>query len=201
MFETRKAAIIACHGCSHEESRVIGNPMLASTMILGKAEADRSCSRYIPSSSKAEDMMVRSVENQYTKRVNGSGVFSTACTDGQVPYEAYLNQVRGKSTLFRSKQYSPAAAAAAKFAAQQRAVAANHICNYEDGLYQKYPQLAGAIRPEYGYFPPYVAHFKQPVFDGGAGGVNTLVLIETVASFAKKGLAWFAARSGGYGGY
>lgn len=201
MYETRKAALAACHGCSHEENRVLGNPALAASMALGKAEADRSCNRYIESSGPVEDMMCRSVENVYMKAVNGGGVFSVACTDGQAKYEAYEAQVRGGSVAFRAKQYSPAAAEGAKFAARKRAIAANHICVYEDGLYSKYPRMAGSMRPANGYFQPFVQSPRQPVFDGGAGGVNGTVLIETVAAFAKKGLSWFSARSGGYGGY
>lgn len=201
MYQTRKAAIVACHGCSHEENRVIGNPALAASMALGKAEADRSCNRYIPSSGPVEDMMCRSVENVYMKAVNGSGVFSVACTDGQAKYEAYEAKVRGGSVDFRAKQYSAAAAEGAKFAARKRAIAANHICVYEDNLYSNYPRMAGSMRPAHGYFQPFVQSPRQPVFGGGAGGVNGTVLVETVAAFAKKGLAWFSARSGGYGGY
>eukprot|EP00171_Calliarthron_tuberculosum_P008654 IDg8654t1 len=104
----------------------------------------------------AEDMMCRSVENIYSSAVNGGGVFTTACTDGQAKYEAYLNQVRCKSTAFRVKQYSPAAREGAKFAARKMAIARNHICVYEDGLYAKYPRMAGSMRPAFGYYQPFV---------------------------------------------
>jgi hypothetical protein len=90
MYENRRAAITACHGCSHEESQVVANPRLAASVLLGQAEAERACNRYIVSSGPAENMMVRAVENQYMAAVNGSGVFSSACTDGQAKYEAYL---------------------------------------------------------------------------------------------------------------
>lgn len=156
MYETRKNALVAAHGCSHEEDRVINNPMLASAMALGQAESNRACNRYIVSSGPAEDMMCRSVENIYSAAVNGGGVFTTACTDGQAKYEAYLNQVRYKSTAFRAKQYSPAAREGAKFAARKMAIARNHICGYEDGLYAKYPRLAGSMRPAFGYYQPFV---------------------------------------------
>jgi len=158
MYETRKNAVIACHGCAHEEERVLANPMLANSMLLGQAESNRACNRYIQSSGPVEDMMCRSVENIYMKAVNGSGVFTTACTDGQARYEAYLCQVRGKSTEFRAGQYSAAAKAGAAFAARKLAIARNHICVYEDGLYSKYPRLAGSMRPAFGYY----STFKSP---------------------------------------
>lgn len=152
MYETRKEALIACHGCSHEEDRVLNNPIMASAMLLGKAESERSCNRYIESSGLAEDAMCRSVENIYMKAVNPGGVFSPACTDGQAKYEAYLMAVRGKATAFRAAQYSPAAKAGAAFAARKRATARNHICVYEDKLYNKFPRMAGSMRPSFGYY-------------------------------------------------
>lgn len=152
MYEARKNAIIACHGCSHEEERVVSNPLLANAMTFGQAESNRACNRNIVSSGPAEDMMCRSVENIYMKAVNGSGVFSTACTDGQAKYEAYLCAVRGKATEFRANQYSKAQKAGAAFAARKQAIARNHICVYEDKLYSRYPRLAGSMRPEFGYY-------------------------------------------------
>lgn len=157
MYETRKWALAATHGCAHEEERVLGNPMLASAMAIGQAEKNRACSRYIESSGPAESMMVRSVENFYSKAVNGSGTFTPACTDGQAKYEAYLAQNRGKSAEFRAKHYSAAAKAGAKFAAKKLAIARNHICVYEDGLYAKYPRMAGSMRPAFGYYTPFVS--------------------------------------------
>ncbi|CDF35779.1 unnamed protein product [Chondrus crispus] len=157
MYETRREALIACHGCSHEEARVLNNPMMATAMIVGQAESTRACSRYIRAAGKDEDVMVRSVENVYMKAVNPGGVFSTACTDGQAKYEAYLSQVRGKAAEFRSRQYSKAAKAGAAYAARKRATARTHICVYEDGLYNKYPKMAGSMRPSFGYYAPFVS--------------------------------------------
>lgn len=133
-----------CFSSLSEESRVIGNPMLEASMALGKAESERACNRYIPSSGPVEDMLCRAVENQYMQATNPGGTFSVACTDGQVKYEAYLSAVRGGSTAFRAKQYPTAATEGAKFAARKKAISANHICNYEDGLYSNYPRLAGS---------------------------------------------------------
>lgn len=153
----------------------------------------------IESSGPVEDMMCRSVENIYMKAVNGSGVFSTACTDGQAKYEAYLCQQRGKSTEFRAAQYSPVAKEGAKFAARQQAISRNHICNYEDGLYAQYPRLAGSMRPEFGYYTPFVSSPRQGYGGGGVTtGVDQTVLVATVSALAT-GAAWFAAHSGGAG--
>ncbi len=190
MYETRKAALIACHGCSHEEDRVLKNPMMASAMLLGKAEADRACNRYIESSGPAEDMMCRSVENVYMKAVNGSGVFTTACTDGQAKYEAYLMKVRCGSTTFRAKQYSPAAKAGAAFAARKMAIARNHICVYEDGLYSKYPRMAGSIRPAFGYYQPFVTSPVQTATNNGMLDPNQAAALAALGSIGKA-----AARS------
>lgn len=201
MYENRKAAIIACHGCSHEEARVVGNPMLASAMLLGQAEADRACSRYIESAGPAEDMMCRSVENVYMKAVNGSGVFSTACTDGQAKYEAYLSSVRGGSSAFRVKQYSPAAKEGAKYAARKRTVARTHVCSSEDAQYIKFPRMAGSMRPSFGYYQPFVQSFRQPGPGGNVSALNAEYLIATVKSMTTAAADWFAAVSGGVGGY
>jgi len=103
MYETRRNALIAARVCTREENRVLNNPVMASAMLLGQNEANRSYNRYIEGSDPAEDMMCRSVENIYLKAVNGSGMFSTACTDGQAKYESYLNKVRCGSTAFRAK--------------------------------------------------------------------------------------------------
>lgn len=194
MYETRKAALISCHGCSHEERRVLGNPMLASAMALGQAESNRACNRYITSSGPAEDMMCRSVENVYSAAVNGGGVFTTACTDGQAKYEAYLAQVRGKSTAFRAKQYSVAAREGSKYAARKMAIARNHICVYEDGLYAKYPRVAGSMRPAFGYYQPFVT-------SPGAGKTSlgrildpsiaaSLAAIGTIGKAAARDINW-----------
>jgi hypothetical protein len=200
MYENRRAAIVACHGCSHEELQVIRSPKLAASMLLGQAEADRACNRYITSSGPAESMMVRAVENNYMKAVNGGGTFSTACTDGQAKYEAYLAQCRGKASQFRAVQYSSGAQAGAKFAARKRAITMNHICLYEENLFNKFPRMAGSMRPAFGYYQPIV---PSPRSGYGSGGVDATSssLMAAVASFAKAGMKWFAVRQGGPGGY
>lgn len=193
MYETRKNALIACHGCGHEEDRVLGNPMLASAMALGQAEASRACNRYIESSGPAEDMMCRSVENIYMKAVNGSGVFTSACTDGQAKYEAYQNQVRCGSTAFRAKQYTPSAKAGAKFAARKMAIARNHICLYEDGLYSNYPRMAGSMRPAFGYYQPFVTSPAQNMLNKvllDANQAAALTAINTIGKAAAQEAIW-----------
>lgn len=201
MYENRKNALIACHGCSHEEERVLSNPALAASMLLGQAEADKACSRYMVPNSEAEKSMVRSVENTYMKAVNPGGVFSTACTDGQAKYEAYLASVRGGSVAFRAKQYSPAEAAHAKFAARKRAVARTHVCNTEDKQYVDFPMVAGSMRPAFGYYQPFVQSFRQPEEGGGEKGMKADYLIATVRSMTSSAVEWFTAKSGGMGGY
>lgn len=200
MYETRKSAIIAAHNCSHEESQITSNPKLAASMLLGGAEADRACNRYIESSGPVEDMMCRSVENQYMQAVNGSGVFSTACTDGQAKYEAYLAQCRGKAAEFRAKQYSPAQKAGASFAARSRAVNQNHICLYENTkLFPNYPRLAGSMRPAFGYYQPFVQSPRSGYGFGGIMDANVTTAIATVSGLSSNP-AWFAAHFGGSGG-
>lgn len=187
MYETRKNALIAAHGCTHEENRVLNNPRMAAAMLLGQAEANRACNRYIESADPAEDMMCRSVENIYMKAVNGSGVFSTACTDGQAKYEAYLNQVRCGSTAFRAKQYSVGQREGAKFAARKMAIARNHICLYEDSLYSKFPRMAGSIRPAFGYYQPFVTSPGQG-FSSSTGMDTGTMAVAAVGALAVAGL-------------
>lgn len=119
-------------GCNDEEVKVAHNPQLAGNMVFGSAEADMACNRYIVSSGLVEDYLCKSVENVYMKAVNGSGVFSNACTDGQAKNEAYLYQVREGSTAFRRKQYSPYVKEHAKYQARKRATDREHVCVYED---------------------------------------------------------------------
>jgi len=185
MYETRKNALIAAHGCTHEENRVLNNPILASAMVIGQAEATRACNRYIVSSGPAEDMMCRSVENIYMKAVNGSGVFTSACTDGQAKYEAYLNKVRCGSTAFRAKQYSASQKESAKYAAKRMAIARNHICVYEDGLYSKYPRLAGSMRPAFGYYQPFVRSPIQYKTNNGMIDPNQQAALTALRSIGK----------------
>lgn len=147
-YEMRKAAIVAAHGCSHEEGRVIQYPAMASAYVLGQAEASKACVRYFDPAGPAEVAMKRSVENLYKKAVNPSGVFSTACTDGQAKYEAYLMQLRGKSAEFRAKQYSVGEREAMKYAARKQALSAKgHDCSAEEVIFSKFPIVASAMRP------------------------------------------------------
>lgn len=182
-FELRRAAIVAAHGCNHEEGRVVAYPKMAAAMLIGQAEADRACSRYFSPGTPAEKHMLRSVESQYMKAVNGSGVFGTACTDGQARYEAYLMQQRGLSAQFRAKQYPTAAKEAMKFAARKQAFAKKtHGCSYEENLFSKFPIVASAMRPTIGYYPPIV---RKPAA-GYSLGVGKKVFSEAALIAVKK---------------
>lgn len=132
--------------------------MLAAAISLGNVEANRACKRYIQSSGKAEDMLCRSADNMYSRAMNGSGVFSTACTDGQAKGEAYLAKVRAGSTVFRVNQYSPIAKASAEYGARKFAKSRKPVCLYKGGLYTKYSRLAGSLRPDFGYYSMFVAY-------------------------------------------
>lgn len=147
-YEMRQAALSATHGCSHEEARVLAYPKMAAAYVLGQAEANKACSRYFEATTPTEIAMKRSVDNLYMKAVNPGGVFATACTDGQTKYEAYLMQVRGKSTEFRAKQYSAAQKAAMRFASTKQALTQKgHDCSYEETIFCKYPIVAASMRP------------------------------------------------------
>nr|ATG31132.1 LR gamma6 [Griffithsia pacifica]5Y6P_gy Chain gy, LR_gamma6 [Griffithsia pacifica]5Y6P_gz Chain gz, LR_gamma6 [Griffithsia pacifica] len=168
-YETRRAAVVATHGCSHEEGRVLSYPRMASAMLIGQAEASKACSRYFVPNGPAEKHMLQAVENRYMAAVNGSGVFSGACTDGQTRYEAYLMQLRGKSAEFRAKQYSTFEKESMKYAARKQAlIQKGHDCNAEEVIFSNYPIVASAMRPTFGYYTPIV---KNP----GIGSVINIM--------------------------
>jgi len=163
-FETRRRGIIAAHGCSHEEGRVVAFPSMAANMVIGQAEALRACSRYQVPASKAEKYMADAVERQYAAIQCPTGEF-TVCTDGAAKGEADAARVAGGSTAFRARTLSTGAKAQGRFNAQAYATTQyGHGCGYEEALFAAYPAVAGAMRPSTGAY----AAAAAPI--GSSGG-------------------------------
>lgn len=168
-FETRCRALIAAHGCSHEEARVVAFPSMAANMVIGQAEALRACSRYQTPASAAEKYMAAAVERTYAAVQCPTGEF-TVCTDGAAKGEADAARVAGGSAAYRARTLSTGAKAQGRFNAAAYATAQyGHGCGYEEALFAAYPAVAGAMRPATGAY----AAAAAPV--GSAGGTRVVV--------------------------
>lgn len=168
-FETRRRALVAAHGCSHEESRVVAFPSMAANMVIGQAEALRACSRYQLPASTAEKYMAAAVERTYAAIQCPTGEF-TVCTDGAAKGEADAARVAGGSAAYRARTLSTGAKAQGRYNAAAYATAQyGHGCGYEEALFAAYPAVAGAMRPSTGAY----AAAAAPV--GSAGGTKVVV--------------------------
>ena len=147
-FEARRQATLGTHGCSYEEALVGVYPRVASAMVMGQAEATKSCVRYGTPGSPAEAYMAASVDRQMKERAVASGVYSPACTDGGVSGEAEAKRVAALATRFRAGHQSPLAKAQAKYdAAAYARLHFGHGCSYEEAVFERYPAVAAAMRP------------------------------------------------------
>lgn len=164
-FDTRRRGVVAAHGCSHEEGRVVAFPAMAAGMVIGQAEALRACSRYQTPASAAEGYMASAVGRTYAAAQNPTGVFSTACSDGAAKGEAEAARVAAGSTTYRARTLPAGVKAQGRYNAAAYATAQyGHGCGYEEALFVAYPAVAGAMRPSTGAY----AAAAAPV--GSAGG-------------------------------
>lgn len=147
-FETRCRALTVAGGCSYEEYLVGRFPAAASAVVLGAAEANRTCVRYGVPSSPAEAYMVRSVDAAMKRRAVSSGVYEPSCSDGGSSGEAEFKRVQALAAKYRSAAVPAGAAAQSKY--DSAAYARKHFghgCSYEDNLFGAYPAMAAAMRP------------------------------------------------------
>ena len=66
------------------------------------------------------------------------------------------------------------------------AIARNHICVYEDGLYSKYPRMAGSIRPVFGYYYPFVTSPVQTATNNRMLDLNQTAALAALGSIGKE---------------
>lgn len=147
-FETRRRALTVAAGCSYEEYLVGRFPAAASAVVLGAAEAGRTCVRYGVPSSPAEAYMVRCVDAEMKRRAVPHGVYAPSCSDGGARGEADFKRVQALAAKYRSAAAPAGAAAQAKY--DSAAYARDHFghgCSYEDNLFGAYPAMAAAMRP------------------------------------------------------
>ncbi|GAB0489808.1 hypothetical protein MMPV_001033 [Pyropia vietnamensis] len=147
-FETRRRALTVAGGCSYEEYLVGRFPTAASAVVLGAAEAGRTCVRYGVPSSPAEAYMVRSVDAAMKRRAVSTGVYEPSCSDGGSSGEADYKRVQALAAKYRSAAVSAGAAAQSKYdSAAYARQHFGHACSYEDNLFGAYPAMAAAMRP------------------------------------------------------
>ncbi|KAK1865556.1 hypothetical protein I4F81_008086 [Pyropia yezoensis] len=148
-FQNRRKAIIAAHGCHHEEVQFCNNPMSASVYLAGRNEANGTCIRYATPSSEAEDYMCRVVLDQKRRPSAAGGVYrpSVFCTDGHAKGQAEQRRVATLAGEFRAAQQSASATSAAAFKAPMEAltVYGHGDCNAEEEIYRNYPSVAMAM--------------------------------------------------------
>lgn len=148
-FQNRRKAIIAAHGCHHEEVQFCNNPMSASVYLAGRNEANGTCIRYATPSSAAEEYMARSIMDQKRRPSAAGGVFrvSQYCTDGHSKYQAEQRRVAALAGEFRAVQQGPSATTNAAFKAPTEALTTygHGDCNAEEVIYRNYPATAMAM--------------------------------------------------------
>lgn len=149
MFESRKMAIVACHGCSYEEKLVGSFKQVASTMVTGQSEADGVCARYADSPDPAEQYMIACVDKQNKFRAVSGGLYGVMCQDASVSGMAETKRTIALAAKFRAGQLPKIVIEQNKFNARmygrERYAA---FCEYEEGLFNKYPGTAMAMRPQ-----------------------------------------------------
>ncbi|CAN8063659.1 unnamed protein product [Agarophyton chilense] len=90
----------------------------------------------------ADGYMAKSVLNQYLNISQPTGVYGVQCAEGSVQGAADATRVRALSNRFRAKQASPAKKYGDLYENRKNAVLADHICQYEESLFTKYPKLS-----------------------------------------------------------
>lgn len=147
-FETRRRALTVAGDCTYEAYLVGRFPAAAAAVVLGAAEAGRTCVRYGVPSSPAETYMVRAVDGAMKRRAVPGGVYEPSCSDGGAKGEADVKRVQALAAKYRSAALPAGAAAQAKY--DSAAYARQHFghgCSYEDNLFGAYPAIAAAMRP------------------------------------------------------
>ncbi|OSX69378.1 hypothetical protein BU14_1573s0002 [Porphyra umbilicalis] len=148
-FQNRRKAIIAAHGCHHEEVQFCNNPMSAAVYLAGRNEAMGTCIRYATPSSEAEDYMCRVVLDIKRRPSSAGGVYrpSVFCTDGHAKGQAEQRRVATLAGEYRAAQQSASATSAASFKAPMEAltVYGHGDCNAEEEIYRNYPAVAMAM--------------------------------------------------------
>jgi len=147
-FETRRRAFAVAGGCTYEESLVGLFPTAAAAVVLGSAEAGRTCVRYGQPASPAEDYMVRSVDATMKRRAVVDGVYQPSCSDGGAKGEAEVKRVQALASRYRSAASPAGVIAQAKYdSARYARTHFGHGCSYEDDLFGLFPAMAAAMRP------------------------------------------------------
>mmetsp|Transcript_10750 Transcript_10750/g.22850 ORF Transcript_10750/g.22850 Transcript_10750/m.22850 type:complete len:297 (-) Transcript_10750:157-1047(-) len=153
LFENRKHAIIASHGCQHEEDLFVRYPKLAAAYVMGQKEAARSCSRYVEPESIEEEFMAAAVDKQMKMRGAPFGVYSLSCAEANQKGQAEQARVAALAVAFRSTQKSESERTGERYAASKYARDHfGHGCEHEEQEFNKFPACGAAMRSSaYGY--------------------------------------------------
>eukprot|EP00178_Gracilaria_changii_P011448 TRINITY_DN3261_c0_g1_i1.p1 TRINITY_DN3261_c0_g1~~TRINITY_DN3261_c0_g1_i1.p1 ORF type:complete len:281 (+),score=32.68 TRINITY_DN3261_c0_g1_i1:370-1212(+) len=90
----------------------------------------------------ADTYMAQSVLKQYLNISQPTGVYGVQCTEGSVKGAADVARIRALNARFRAKQASPAKKYGDLYENRKNAIAADHICHYEESLFCDYPKMS-----------------------------------------------------------
>lgn len=147
-FSNRRMAVQASHLCSYEEKLMCDLPASADAMVTGPGEAQSTCVRYANAPGKVEQYMIDAIDKQYKYRAAAGGVYGVQCCDGTISGLAENKRVVALSTKYRAAQMSLLQKEQAKFDALRKARVYAGSCTYEEKLFNLYPSIATAMRPE-----------------------------------------------------
>mmetsp|Transcript_3351 Transcript_3351/g.6297 ORF Transcript_3351/g.6297 Transcript_3351/m.6297 type:complete len:344 (-) Transcript_3351:634-1665(-) len=147
-YENRRMAIqMVGHTCNAEEELFIKYPKLASTYVMGKLEAMRTCSRYASPETVEESYMASCVDSQNKIRASSSGVYPSSCVEGNAKGRAEQARVAALHTAYRNGWKSSAQRSRDRYAmsAYGRDIFA-HGCDHEEAIFNAFPSVAASMR-------------------------------------------------------
>nr|AAB37302.1 gamma 31 kDa subunit of phycoerythrin precursor [Aglaothamnion neglectum] len=152
MYENRKAAIVAAHGCHYEEGYFVDYKKVTSTYNTAKSEAAGTCFKYASPETVEEAAMVRYMDITQNNFANPSGVYNMSCNEGSVRGQAEDIRVAALNAQYRQAQKSTNKLMDEKYQQKKAGYAAAHGCTYEEGLISTYAAIGAAFRPKSYHF-------------------------------------------------
>lgn len=149
MFEKRRLAIVQCNMCNYEEKLCVKYPASAAACITGYSEARALCYRSSDPNGKAERYMANCIDAQYKMKAVTGGLYGVMCQDGAQKGLPEFKRVQALSARFRAGQKSKLQKEQNRYDAAQFARASYaHLCSYEEKLFNRFPAVSAAMRPE-----------------------------------------------------
>lgn len=149
LFETRRHAIVQANMCGYEESLSVKYPASAAAVVRGYTEARSLCYRSSSPNAVAEKYMAGCIDTQYKQRAVPNGIYDVTCQDGAAKGLPEFKRVQALSATFRAGQTSKLQQTNLRYEAARYARANfAHMCSYEEDLFNRFPAVAVAMRPE-----------------------------------------------------